>query len=155
MKTYQKLQLAGAIYETILAIPLLGAMIIMGWYWMPLVVAVVYHGITLAYTTKENGNKVGPILGMVAGVVGVIPLLGWSLHVVSAIFLYSGAFEKGQGGSRSDQSPSDQSPLDQSPSEQTLDVEVEVTEVVKTEVIPSEPIEPIGSDKSDKSIAKE
>jgi hypothetical protein len=123
MKLYQKMQLAGAIYETILAIPIVGAMIIMGWYWIPLLVAVIYHSVTLVYTMKEGGNKVGPILGIITGVIGVVPLLGWSMHVVTAIFLYLGALKPEEGVVNA--------PLDQT-KDKEIEAEVEVTEIVSS-----------------------
>jgi hypothetical protein len=123
MKLYQKMQLVGAVYETILAIPIVGGMIIMGWYWIPLVLAVIYHSITLVYTMKEGGNKVGPILGIITGVIGVVPLLGWSMHVITALFLYVGALKPEEGTSNS--------LLDQG-KDKEIDVEVELTEVVSS-----------------------
>jgi hypothetical protein len=130
MKLYQKMQLGGAIYETILAIPIVGAMIIMGWSWIPLVLAVVYHSITLVYTIKGGGNRVGPILGVITGVVGVVPLLGWSMHVITAIFLYLGALSPEEGAVNSS--------LDQG-KEKEIEVEAEVTEVVSSSDIEVKP----------------
>lgn len=131
MKLYQKMQLVGAIYETILAIPIVGGMIIMGWYWIPLVLAVVYHSITLVYTMKENGSKVGPILGVITGVIGVVPLLGWSMHVVTAVFLYVGALkpEEAVVSSRLNEGKGKGKDKDK---DKEIEVEVEVTEIVST-----------------------
>lgn len=73
--------------EAILGIPLLGATIILGLYWTPLVVMLVLHIITLVLTKKDGGPSTGSILGIVTSCIGWIPLVGMIMHILSAIFL--------------------------------------------------------------------
>ncbi|ADU32474.1 membrane protein [Evansella cellulosilytica] len=73
--------------EAILAIPVLGASIIIGLLWIPLFVMLVLHIITLILTKKDGGKTTGSILGIVTSCVGWIPFVGWVMHVLTAIFL--------------------------------------------------------------------
>ncbi|MFT4313354.1 MAG: hypothetical protein ACMXYA_03015 [Candidatus Woesearchaeota archaeon] len=93
-KTSRNLQLGGAIAETVLAIPIIGGTIILGLAWYPLFILFIYHIITLVFSAQESTRITGPVLGIVASVVGIIPFVGWVLHVLAAIFLYIGALKK-------------------------------------------------------------
>ena len=86
-----KLKLAGAIIETVFAIPLLGVLIITGLFWMPMILAFAYHIITLILSKDK---KTGPIMGILANSVGFIPFVGWVLHILAAIFLWIEAFKE-------------------------------------------------------------
>ena len=78
-----------AILETVLAIPILGGLIILASVWSILGVALVLHVITLIFLVQvKSKNLYGSISGIVASVLGWIPILGWILHVVSAILLW-------------------------------------------------------------------
>ncbi|WP_337103624.1 hypothetical protein [Paenibacillus sp. YIM B09110] len=73
--------------EAILGIPILGAVIIISFMWLPLVVMLILHIITLAISIKNNEAYHGSILGIVASVIGWIPFVGLILHILSAVFL--------------------------------------------------------------------
>ncbi|MED3625334.1 hypothetical protein [Neobacillus thermocopriae] len=73
--------------EAFLGIPILGGFFIILWNWAPLAIMLVLHIITLIYSNKEGKVKTGPILGIVSSVVGLIPIVGWFLHIITAIFL--------------------------------------------------------------------
>jgi|SRR5699024_473700 len=73
--------------EAILAIPVFGASIIIGFAWLPLFVMLVLHIITLVLTKQDNGPFVGSILGIVTSCIGWIPFVGMIMHILSAIFL--------------------------------------------------------------------
>ncbi|MCD4838772.1 MULTISPECIES: hypothetical protein [Neobacillus] len=73
--------------EAFLGIPIIGGLFITLWQWVPLVIMLVLHIITLIYSNKEGKVKTGPILGIVTSVVGVIPIVGMILHIITAIFL--------------------------------------------------------------------
>jgi hypothetical protein len=94
MKKHNAMQLVGAIIETVFAIPVLGAALIIGALWIPLGIALIVHIIALVFTIQAKSSKVGPILGIIASTVGLIPFVGWILHILAAIFNYSGAFKK-------------------------------------------------------------
>lgn len=94
MKLPNGLQLSAAILETLFAIPILGGTIILGLMWIPLALALVLHIVALVFTQKANSSKTGPIIGIVASVLGFIPFVGWLLHVSAAVFNWIGAFKK-------------------------------------------------------------
>ena len=69
--------------EALLAIPVLGGAIILGLVWTPLVLMFILHLVTLILSPK----KAGSIVGLIASVLGWIPILGWALHLAAAITL--------------------------------------------------------------------
>lgn len=73
--------------EAILAIPVLGATIIVSLAWIPLAIMLVFHIITLVLTKKDEGVATGSILGIVTSCIGWIPFVGMVMHILSAIFL--------------------------------------------------------------------
>ncbi|GGC77124.1 hypothetical protein GCM10007216_04530 [Thalassobacillus devorans] len=79
--------------EAVLAIPVLGASIIIGLFWFPLVVMLVLHIVTLILTKKDGGKTTGSILGIITSCIGWIPVVGWIMHILSAIFLMINAAE--------------------------------------------------------------
>lgn len=86
------IKLGMAIYETILAIPLLGGLIIISFAWTPLAIALAGHIVALVFSVEYNKKKTGPIIGIVASVLGIIPFVGMILHILAAIFNYREAF---------------------------------------------------------------
>lgn len=80
--------------EAVLAIPVLGgAIVIMTGFWA-LLIMLVLHIITLILTKKDNGASAGSILGIVTSCLAWIPLVGWLLHLLSAILLMIGGATK-------------------------------------------------------------
>ncbi|WP_047984198.1 hypothetical protein [Ornithinibacillus californiensis] len=77
--------------EALLAIPVLGASIIVGLLWTPLLIMLALHIVTLVLTKKDGGSTVGSILGIVTSCIAWIPFVGWIMHILSAIFLMIGA----------------------------------------------------------------
>ena len=80
--------------EGILAIPFLGGIIVIGTYYCILPIMLILHIITLVMTKKDNGASAGSILGIITSVIAWIPLLGWLMHLITAVFLLVGAFTK-------------------------------------------------------------
>jgi len=76
------------IFETIFAFPILGEIIIMNSLWSLLIVSLILHILSLISCIKENNETIGNILGIFASVLGWIPILGFILHIISAIFLW-------------------------------------------------------------------
>lgn len=74
-------------YEAFLAIPIVGGTFILAYGWIPLGVAFILHLITLILAVKENLGKAGSILGLITSVIGLIPVVGWIMHVATAITL--------------------------------------------------------------------
>lgn len=80
--------------ELVLGIPLIGAIIIMGWFYIPLFVMLVLHIITLVLSVKNNEPKYGSIVGIVTSLVASIPFVGMVLHIVTGILLMVTAAKK-------------------------------------------------------------
>ena len=87
MSTPRKLKWVSGGLEALLGVPVLGASIILGLYWIPLVIMLALHIITLVLTNKNGGKSIGSILGIVTSCLGWIPFVGMVLHILSAIFL--------------------------------------------------------------------
>lgn len=81
------LKWVGGGLEALLAIPVLGAMLIMGLYWTPLLLMLIFHIVALVLTIQAGRMTRGHILGIIASAVGWIPGVGFVLHILTAIFL--------------------------------------------------------------------
>lgn len=86
------MKMACAITETILAVPVMGGAIIVGLLWTPLLVMLALHIVTLILTHKHKSVK-GNVLGIIASTVGAIPLVGWILHIITAVFCWIEVFK--------------------------------------------------------------
>ncbi|MET1013099.1 MAG: hypothetical protein ABWX61_01140 [Paenisporosarcina sp.] len=73
--------------EAILGIPILGATIVIGFLWVPLVIMLALHIVTLVLTKKDGGSTTGSILGIVTSCIAWIPFVGMIMHILTAIFL--------------------------------------------------------------------
>ncbi|MGM8211385.1 hypothetical protein ACLIBH_01190 [Virgibacillus sp. W0430] len=73
--------------EALLAIPFIGGAFVIGLYWTPLLVMLILHIVTLILTKKDGGPTAGSIIGIITSCIGWVPILGWIMHVISAIFL--------------------------------------------------------------------
>ena len=74
--------------EAVLGIPILGGIIIISLLWIPLLVMLALHIVTLVITKKEGGGTTtGSILGIVTSCIGFIPFIGMIMHIITAIFL--------------------------------------------------------------------
>ncbi|OYT32488.1 hypothetical protein B6U93_01700 [Candidatus Woesearchaeota archaeon ex4484_78] len=74
--------------ETILAIPILGAMIILFSFWLLLPVEIALGIIGLMMSKKAKTKKTGHILQIITGCIAWIPFIGWIMHLISAITLW-------------------------------------------------------------------
>jgi uncharacterized membrane protein len=73
--------------EAFWAIPFVGGTIILSFAWTPLVVMLALHIVALIFSISDKRNIHGSILGIVTSVVGWIPIIGWIMHMISAVFL--------------------------------------------------------------------
>lgn len=80
--------------ELLLGIPVLGGLIVIGLFWIPLAVMLVLHIVTLVITSKEGGDKAPSILGIVTSCVAWIPIVGMIMHLITAILLMVNASKK-------------------------------------------------------------
>ena len=83
----KKIKLAGAIVETVLSIPVLGWLIYVYSFGL-FAIAEITLGIIGLTSHNAKGKNVGSILQILAGCLGWVPIIGFALHVLSAIFLY-------------------------------------------------------------------
>lgn len=74
-------------YETFLAIPIIGGAFILGYGWIPLGISFILHLVTLVLSVKNQLGKAGSILGLITSGIGIIPVVGWLMHVATAITL--------------------------------------------------------------------
>jgi hypothetical protein len=94
MSNSRTLKLISGIGEAILAIPVLGGIIVLSFSWMPLVIMLVLHIITAVVSANERTSKFPSILGIATSALGWIPIVGWFMHLVSAIVLLFSASRK-------------------------------------------------------------
>lgn len=81
------MKLVGAGFEFFLGIPAVGGAFILAFYWTPLLFMLAYHLVTLVLSRKEGLPIWGPVLGVIASVLGIIPGLGMVLHWAAFICL--------------------------------------------------------------------
>ena len=95
-KTLVGLAIAAFVLEVIMAIPLLGATVIIGSAYTFLVLAFTVHlallvlRVVVNKKAKEDDLEVNlplaaPIVGVVGNLVAVIPFVGWAMHLATAI----------------------------------------------------------------------
>ncbi|KAB2335523.1 hypothetical protein [Bacillus mesophilum] len=87
MKTSTILKWITGGFEAALGIPILGGLFILSTAWTPLFVMLVLHIVTLVFSSNEGEKKHGSILGIVTSVVGLIPVVGMVMHIITAILL--------------------------------------------------------------------
>ncbi|MEQ6388333.1 hypothetical protein RZN22_03290 [Bacillaceae bacterium S4-13-58] len=73
--------------EAFFAIPFVGGIYIISSAWVALGVMLALHLVTLVLSIKNGAVSVGSIFGILASVLGVIPVVGWFLHILTAIIL--------------------------------------------------------------------
>lgn len=78
--------------EALLGIPVLGASIILGLVWTPLVIMLAFHIVNLVLSKKEDLPITGSILGIVGNVIGWIPFVGMIMHIITAVFVMIEAY---------------------------------------------------------------
>lgn len=80
-----------AIAEGFLAIPIIGGLFVLSTNYSVLGIMFVLHAITLFLSIREMQGKAASIFGMVTSVVSIIPIVGWFMHLLAAIFLFISA----------------------------------------------------------------
>lgn len=74
-------------FEAFLAIPLIGALFIMGQGYMPLVVMFILHIITYMLSKNDNAPTIGSVIGIITSLIAWIPFVGITMHIISAVTL--------------------------------------------------------------------
>ncbi|WP_048600381.1 hypothetical protein [Rubeoparvulum massiliense] len=83
--------------EAFLGIPIVGGLIIFSSAWTPLFVMLVLHIVTLIFSINERTNRHGSILGIVTSCVGVIPIVGMIMHIITGVVLMVDAYRYSEG----------------------------------------------------------
>jgi len=78
------LTLAGEAY---LAVPLLGWGTVWSLYLLPAFCMFALHAICLVLAIRRGRPRKGNILGIITSLVSVLPVIGWGMHVATAIVL--------------------------------------------------------------------
>ncbi|WP_010531614.1 hypothetical protein [Lentibacillus jeotgali] len=73
--------------EAFLGIPLIGGSFILSTSWGALLVMFILHLVTLLIARSQKGSIAGSVLGMVTSFIGVIPIVGMIMHIITAIIL--------------------------------------------------------------------
>ncbi|WP_010272917.1 hypothetical protein [Paenibacillus senegalensis] len=73
--------------EIFLAIPVLGAAIVIGSLYMLLPIMFCLHVVTLVLSVRNKEPMYGSIMGIITSVLAWIPFVGWILHLLTGIFL--------------------------------------------------------------------
>jgi len=73
--------------EALWGIPLIGATIVIGLYWTPLVIMLALHIVGLVFASRNGLNKTGHIMGILTSCLAWIPFVGMVMHILTAIFL--------------------------------------------------------------------
>ncbi|MNO91270.1 hypothetical protein D3C76_828100 [compost metagenome] len=73
--------------EAFFAIPLIGGTFILSFGWLPLVFALLLHVLAIMSLYKDRSSIIGNGLGVITSLVGVIPVVGWFMHAITAIVL--------------------------------------------------------------------
>ncbi|MEF3304031.1 hypothetical protein [Paenibacillus sp. GYB003] len=84
--------------EAFLGIPVLGGAFILSTGYTALWVMLALHIVTLLICHKENAGRLGSMIGIVTSLLGVIPVVGMIMHIVTAISLLLGALAQRDGG---------------------------------------------------------
>ena len=87
MSNAKAMKLMTGVMEAVLAIPVLGGLIVLAsGYWI-LVAMCVLHAATLFLSVREQVPYYGSVLGIVTSMLAWIPVLGWALHLLTAVLL--------------------------------------------------------------------
>ena len=84
----KNIKLISAIFETILAVPFLGGFFVLMTAWMLLAVGLVLGIVGVIICSKEKTNKSGHILQIITSCIGWIPVIGWLMHLITAVVLW-------------------------------------------------------------------
>lgn len=95
-KTSVMLLWIAGLAEAFLAIPFIGGGFVLSTGYSVLGIMFVFHAITLFFCFREFSPKSGPILGLITSLLAWIPLVGWVLHLVTAIVLFINASMAGR-----------------------------------------------------------
>lgn len=80
--------------EALLGIPLVGASIVIGLFYVPLLLMLAFHIVNFNISKKHGKKTSANVLGIVTNCVAWIPGVGMIMHILSAVFLMLEASRK-------------------------------------------------------------
>lgn len=92
MKTSTTLKWVSGGLEAFLGIPIIGGLTVIGFGYLPLLIMLILHVVTLVFSVREFENKHGSILGIVTSVIAWIPFVGMVMHIITGIVLLIDAY---------------------------------------------------------------
>ncbi|WP_100488481.1 hypothetical protein [Sporolactobacillus pectinivorans] len=91
MKTSRILKWVSGGLEALLGFPILGGTIILGMLWTPLLFTLALHIVTLIFSIQDQKKYYGSVMGIVTSIIGVIPVVGMIMHLITALLLFLNA----------------------------------------------------------------
>jgi hypothetical protein len=88
MSTMSLAYLLSGIYEAVLALPILGWLMgvhSFGFFW---VVGIVANTTVLVLAIKNKKPIYGNVTGLIANIFGIVPILGWFLHLLATTLIF-------------------------------------------------------------------
>lgn len=91
MSTGKILKWVTGAMEVFLGIPFVGGVLVISFMYLPLMVMLILHIITLVYCNQENLDKAPSTLGIITSCIAWIPFVGMIMHILTAVFLLTSA----------------------------------------------------------------
>lgn len=73
--------------EAFLGIPFVGGLTVISFVYLPLMIMLILHIITLVYCNQEELDNAPSTLGIITSCIAWIPILGMLLHIMTAVFI--------------------------------------------------------------------
>ncbi len=80
--------LIAGIFEAVMAIPIIGWLMGMGssgFFW---IVGLIINIVVLILVVKSKKGIAGNVVGIIANIIGWVPILGWFFHLIATILLF-------------------------------------------------------------------
>jgi len=92
LRRYNPEKISAALKASIAFLEILMAIPVVAWMFVittgfPIFIMLLFHTVSLIVATKTQTKILGNILGIFASFLAIIPVLGWLLHVTTAIVL--------------------------------------------------------------------
>lgn len=97
MSTGRMLKWITCAMEAVLGIPILGATIVISFLYTPLMILLIFHIITMVYCKQEGLDEAPSTLGIITSCIAWIPIVGFIMHILTAVFLLISSLKEHQG----------------------------------------------------------
>ncbi|MEI5906335.1 hypothetical protein WAK64_04615 [Bacillus spongiae] len=82
--------------EAIVGIPVIGGIIVLYFFWTPLIFLTLMHIAALFFSAREGEPKAGNIVGIVTNCIAWIPFVGMVMHIITAVIVLNEAYNAEQ-----------------------------------------------------------